>query len=230
MPADENRQHLFKFEWFVDPDGYTLDDHDYTIVANGKTLRSYRPFIDTPSIHRVMASLPTTEKGAIDFANQFGLLGWGFAFWGTPYEEREETDLTIKEQGYEEFDHFEITSDLTKRLAFLIDEKPRRWRSDVVDEINRAEMGLTLVMTNEADRPSYSFAPQSLRDYIILMFAEEVTERRSVKKCKQCGNWFLVGPSPRGAAARGGVRLRRSDSETCSDRCRVQFNRKKKKK
>ena len=108
MPADENHQHLFKFEWFVDPDGYTLDDHDHTIVANSKTLRSFRPFIDTPLIHRVMASLPATEKGAIDFANQFGLLGQGLG------------DLIFKE-GYERFDHFEETSDLTKRLACLID-------------------------------------------------------------------------------------------------------------
>ena len=66
-------------------------------------------------------------------------------------------------------------------------------------------------------RPQPQIIPSTLLGAMYIQVLDELTNALKFKRCKQCPNWFSYGPGTG----------RRETKEFCSNRCRVAWNREK---
>jgi hypothetical protein len=202
---------LLRFRWGVDVDGYFIEDQE--IFAKGGAFREYLPLHETPTLHRILSDTPATNEGALEFVTRYGLFGL------TP-------DFDDRHFRQELHEFFRI-QDEVRRFVSALDGVSNESLSKAMERFNESDYSCDIMMelTQTINGPEYYFMPTTLAAAIAFLWSEEVTKGRRYNKCIVCGKWFPVGPSPRNMSAEGGIRLRRSDSETCSNACKVQRRR-----
>ncbi len=215
----------FHFTWQVDQLGYDLVEHPearpgksiltgkipgWHLVRKGGPLREYWPLEDHPALFRQFADLSTEPEGFQEFANQYGLLGW------SPFVERpvESEDCNLWREHVQSF----------RGGIALIDSGQRSEAIRGLNAVRNPWMSIWIDGGADLKRTVLRIVPLTLIGAMRLQFAGEITEGTEFRKCRACPTWFLVGPGPRNtlSPARGTRR-----KIFCSDRCRVAWNRQK---
>jgi transposase-like protein len=75
-----------------------------------------------------------------------------------------------------------------------------------------------VLLDQETGRQGLYVNPKNLLGALWVQLAESIDKGQSSKRCSECGEWMLLAPG-----------TSRSDREFCSDRCRVNAFRKRKK-
>jgi hypothetical protein len=75
-----------------------------------------------------------------------------------------------------------------------------------------------VLLDEETGRQGLYVNPKNLLGALWIQFSESIDSSTSSKRCAECGDWMLLAPG-----------TSRSDREFCSDRCRVNAYRKRKK-
>ena len=206
---------LYEFQWPVDQDGYFLDHVDDDrpkgggvltagltgdfIRRRGGPLRYYRPMEAHPGLWRRFAETCISVEGVLSFVNDFGLLAASGKAEGHDYERPER----ILE-----------TATLIRHIAAELDSGERR--SAVALFSLHAKPQLTAGIRRDERKEIYEFKliPRTLRGALLLQAGEAITGNRRFRRCKNCSEWFVLGP--------GGHTARR---QFCRDRCRVAWAR-----
>ncbi len=219
---------LFHFDWYVDQHGYeevvyergvergaerraalSAKEGKY-IRGKGGPLRAYRPLEDFPGLHRRFAELPMDTPAILEFVHMFGLLG----------SSSSESWLGEEDLSYW---HGSITSMRHMVHALDVGERDRNeaceWFNIHMNAVppHRPQVSVW-IKYGPGLRAQSRMVPSTLLGAMYLQMLDELTGRPSFKKCKWCPNWFSYG---RGTG-------RRETKEFCSDRCRVAWNREKK--
>ena len=210
---------LFHFDWQVDQHGYeevvyernAHEPHSTLLTAGpegayirgkGGPLRAYRPLEDFPGLHRRFAELPNDTLSILEFAHMFGLLGVGF----------EEPWL-----GEEDLPFWHRAIKGMSRLVHVIDAGDGDAASALFNRSVRPRVTVRIEI-EPGRRPEPKITPATLLGAMYIQVLDELTNALSFKKCKWCPNWFSYGPGTG----------RRETKEFCSNRCRVAWNREKK--
>ncbi len=227
---------LFRFTWQVDQLGYDLKYRHrepepgrralilgeivgWHLVRKGGPLREYWPLDDHPGLFRQFANLPedlspedqsTEPKDLLAFANEFGLLGYMSGTFTSKSEPPDSEDLHSW-QGY--IHSFRLMVD-------AIEDGREQAACDAFDTDIRPRMTVRVEPGPFGSRrPSLHVTPLTLVGALWLQVAGQLTQGLEFRKCKQCPTHFPVGT---------GTRFRMTKI-FCSDRCRVAWNRQKKK-
>ena len=224
--AKRSPEGLFHFTWQVDQLGYDLkyepamsgktsmtsEIPGWHLVRKGGPLREYWPLDDHPGLFRQFANLPedlsTEPKDLLAFANKFGLLGFGLLRFMPRGEPPDSEDL----KGWRDYIHsFRTMVDAIdgKREKEACEAFNAHIRPRMTVRIERDPFGSSL--------PRLHSTPLTLVGALWLQVAGQLTEGLTFRKCKQCPIHFPVG---------SGTRFR-TTKIFCSDRCRVAWNRQK---
>lgn len=233
--ASYPHENLFRFEWARDKHGYEIGEaarsptfQELEIRPKGGPLEFYRPLEQHPGLFRRFANIkpvmkthhPTGREYAeshdtdeiLAFANEFGLLNFF-----SPHPD--EDDLV------EFLDNWSIHIGAMSEMVTLLDADQNH---DAAEEFNSwaddddggtyflAKVKLT--PSKKSKRIYMNVSPVSLLSCMLLQLAEEITNNITYKKCKFCPNWFPFGPGT------GHKRIKKF----CSTRCRVAWNRQRK--
>ena len=208
---------LFKFQWKVDQDGYTIEvrhrdfygrqgDWEY-VVPRGTRWRYYRPLEDAGLWLRV-AETCRTREGVLQFVGEFGLLH----DTATPVE------------------HFQIVAERLWTISQHLRDGDRRSAAELFNDY-RDPFALPMMYETiiwSAEGPELAVVPRQLEDALKHQAADAITSTKEwqFRPCRNagCPNWFRVGP--RAANETGTTFTARR--EFCSDRCRVAWSRRNK--
>jgi hypothetical protein len=219
------------YEYVPDPSGAPG-----RIVRRGSTLEPINPLEFHESLYLHFAKLDLDAEAHVGFISKFGPLTH---HGNTPGIGE---DLLILQEMQTSLDHWlnEAGADpanLTKgRWVGMSQNKINAWVADTVElkkkrgleadafyDQDQSHM-LSSVATLQAEvglappdgRPILSLRPDTLWDGLKLQFYQAVCSGAQLRTCGWCGNWFEVGGSHK-----------RSISEYCSDKCRLQAHRHK---
>ena len=132
----------------------------------------------------------------------FGLLGSGFSEPGL---------------GEEDLANWRASIASMERLVDVIDAGRRDEACELFNKHVRPRLSAR-IEHEPGRRPQPQMIPFSLEGTMYIQLLDELTNTLSFKKCKWCPNWFSYGPGTG----------RRESKEFCFDRCRVAWNREKK--
>lgn len=145
------------------------------------------------------SELDGSEEACLEFARSWGLLR------STKPSEAEFLDDWRREIRQMQMD-----------IAFLADgEKPRKPGS--ADAWRMTNLDVLLVPQQSVDdgkRFTMHFQPRNLFEAMRLQIARSVSGGGSIRRCKQCGEWFETGASE----------SRRSIAVFCSEKCKNRFH------
>ena len=145
--------------------------------------------------------MPTDTPAILEFIHMFGLLGSGFSEPGLGEEDLSNWHSSITSMG---------------RLVYEIDVGRRDEACELFNK--HVHPRLSVRIEHEPGRhPQPQMAPFSLEGAMYIQLLDELTTALTFKRCKQCPNWFSYGTGTG----------RRETKEFCSDRCRVAWNREK---
>ncbi len=197
---------LFEFVWSVCRDGYRYEERNVeegiipVVVKNSARFRNYRPLVEFPGLFRRLAHVPTEPGPIVEFANEFGLL------W--------------QESG--DFDDYQFFVRSIFEMSYVVDAIDRGRHQDAQHIFNTPHFRPTFSIRLYAlsgPRSQMKIQPLSLMAALWKQVAEEISTGTNFKKCKFCPMWFSYGPGTG----------RKNTKVFCSDRCRVAWNRQKKK-
>jgi len=250
----------FLFWWPVDQEGYKIErkprlrgllaivgdepaEEDSWIRAVGGPPRYYRP-LDEDGLWLKFGKTCTTIDGVLQFANQYGLLGFSgfarpgeFSMFGLFGEETASDFATPRtalevgtgfvQSGAIIVDEFFRTAALLEQVAARLGNRDRegaaslfRWRAP--------KMSVVVVPAAKGRAAfAWKFVPNSLGDALLYQAAEAVVADRKYRRCRneECTNWFRLGPHN----SKHGPMTITERREFCSDRCRVAYARRQKK-
>lgn len=225
-------EELFRFSWYVDQHGYKLEFQEdepgktsltakipgWRLARKGGPLREYWPLDEHPGLFRRFANLPEDlspedlspePKALLEFANEFGLLGtWAISTGQMPDSE----DLIGWRDDIRSF----------RAMVGAIDDGRVREACEAFRGNTGPRMTVRIEHAPFGGRyPSLHVAPLTLVGALWLQVAGQLTQGLKFRKCKhkQCPTHFPVGARTRF----------RKTKVFCSDRCRVAWNRQKKK-
>jgi len=213
---------LFHFDWYVDQHGYEVipierdllfaepvtsiseGRHGEFIRGKGGPLRAYRPLEEFSGLHRTFAELQADTPSILEFVHMYGLLGVGFSEPGLGEE-----DLGLW--------HRSIAS--MRNLVQVIDADQRGYACELFNK--HVHPRVTARIEHEPGRHTRpQMIPFNLEGALYIQVLDELTRAIKFRRCKVCPNWFSYGPGTG----------RRETKEFCSARCRVVWNREKKRK
>ena len=187
---------LFWFEWERCLDGYQIlaIDKEKVVMPKSRRREIYRPLdlgTENWAPFHIFADMPHTQDGVLSFANSYGLLF---------------RDL---ENGYGEFTGYSST------MRYAV----KHWQKGDMDELVSFfqssagqwanQISVTLVKSNESDRPDLRIVPRDLLHALWLQFAEVISTGLKTKHCQWCRKAFPYGPGSR----------HRSTAIFCSSKC-----------
>ncbi len=198
---------LFQIEWQVDQDGYELDkrpqdDGDIITVIQrkGGPFRGYRLDLEEKDagLFRQFGSLDRTPEAVVEFATEYGFLR-------TEFRDQE----PVKE--------WLIAIGQMYALVAALDEGRHE---DFWALFNDGQIRPRFFAWIEPNRVVYKkskfkLVPESLAAVMWLQLADCSTKGTTFKQCVFCPRWFPVGPGTG----------RKPTKKSCSNRCRVAWNR-----
>ena len=215
---------IFCFEWSIDQHGYeiVIVDKDppaierpafedpriagaWVLRRKGGPLRMYRPAEEAPGLARQFGLLPRKPQALLDFANEFGLLGFrGPEHLGEPaWEERAQLwysnilSLGLIVRYIDSGDEQAVASAFTKYVV--------------------PAMTVRLETTVKGP-PLLKVVALDLLSEMWLQLAREISNETKFRKCLWCPKWFPYGPGT-------GHKITK---HFCGDTCRQAWNRQKK--
>jgi hypothetical protein len=205
---------LVEFKWARDNEGHEFeaDTHVGALRMRSAKLNWFDPMC-FPSLFKEFASLKETPEACIEFANRYGLL-CSPSVSARADRARSNILATPNEKVAESFSvwYFAI-----QKLRNLVEAREAGRLEEVLvkDWYDPRAFDAYLKIDPNDGEVKLCLKPQTLEDAIVLQFYQSVISSTDHKLCKnsRCNKWFRVG-----------VGYRRRGSETCSDRCRYEFN------
>lgn len=215
------------FEWRVDKRGYepvsagkdqptrekeVLKEPEigggWALRRRGGSLRKSYPLEAESGLARRFACLSRKPKEILDFADEFGFLGFG------RLEHPDELDWEEEVQWW----HTHIQG--MRYIVEGIDAGARLKMTSIFnDYVGRDKPSMTVrIETGEGKLPSQKVVPINLLSAMWLQIADELTGTDNFRQCRQCPRWFAYGPGTR----------HRETKRFCSARCRMAWHRHKK--
>jgi hypothetical protein len=202
------------------------------IQRRGGKMERYTP---PKNLCHILRNWSDTEEGAIEFANQYGLLGYGY--WQLTDAPENQTKNENQKSKTLNPDREPINGfvRLQRFMSYVLDQVDEALETEHHSTIEGTRDPSSLVerMSSMADFinkwvfPSFSlrlvrvemgknvnhqtcFVPNTLADFIEASLIEEVAAALTIRYCLICGDPFVIGKN------RG-----RSHKKTCSNKCRV---------
>ena len=212
---------IFQFQWAVDRSGYELVHDPGAPLTDGEgfaspdsrpethelrpisgKFRTYDPREEALNLHRELAYIPADPEALRSFTNKYGVVT-GNDFAASEQACSVRAALTLKEN-----------------LRSVLD-KHDQGKNAIAAYYTLAEPTATfLIDPTNPNRPKMAVVPLSLQSFIWLRVVEDITGGIQWTKCKRdaCLEHFSIGKLE-------GTKRR----QFCSDKCRVYWNREKKK-
>lgn len=170
------------------------------IAPTGKQFRAKSPLRHRPTLYLDFAALDEKSVDAcIEFANEHGLLTAGSDPIGESYT-------------------------LWQGQIVGMRRKIRQWQIDIItlaagekDEIAVGELTVVLSPSPPDEHLEMRVRPKHLLGAMELQLAASVAAGRELRACKQCGQFFEIGPG-----------AKRGHAEFCSSKHQIDFNNAKK--
>ncbi len=215
---------LRHFAWSIDQDGYQpisaevlplgvespiLKDPPvgggWCIRRKGGPLKEYWPLEAEPGLARRFAYLSREPQEILDFANEFGFLGFG---------RLEHPDELAWE---EPVSWWRTHIQGVRHVVEGIDAGAKYEMASIFnDYVGRDKLSMIFqIETGEGKLPSLKMAPTNLLSAMWFQIAEELTGSINIRQCERCPRWFRYGSGTQ----------HRKTKRFCSDRCRKASNR-----
>lgn len=207
---------LFEFQWYKDPKGYRIETEGRGTAARllsgaGKIVRNsdenpifYNAYEHALGLHRQFAALEKSEGAALDFVTRYGFL-----------EEGDEVCDTKEEALVSFFSHLQKVKDAVDAIN-LYKSKPAE-AAFLYNGFSFPDVSMRFNLSRP-NVPILQAIPKSLISYIWLCLADEITEGRNYKYCRNCSVSFSVG---KGTG-------RTSKAEYCEEKCKKAWHKKQK--
>lgn len=209
----------FVFEWYVDTDGYEIeeippgrgrvshilyDEPPLWLRRKGGAMKPYRPLEEAPGLFLEFSQLRPEPEAFLEFANKYGFLGTtlGTANW----------------EGPESLDAWSSAHTNVASFVQMIDDTLRLGHEPWIHApaFNERFAPLATVrLTYHRGKVRRQVVPRSLLSAIILQLMSQVETGIKFRQCRHCGTWFPYGHGT----------PNRRNKEYCSGRCKVAWHR-----
>lgn len=210
------RPDLFCFDWYVDERGYepvsaaeappgvekaVLSDPPsgggWCLRRRGGALRAYSVLDDLSGLARRFAHLPREPEAILEFASEYGFLGYG------------QTEHPDNPAWEEEVLWWHTHIQGMRHVVEGIDAGQRHSMAKIFNGYVEPRMTVR-IEAGQGGRPALYATPTNLLGQMWLQIAREITNERKFRKCVWCPAWFPYG---RGTG-------HKKTKLFCSDRCR----------
>lgn len=232
---------LFHFEWWRCKDGYELQlfkddsptdyesemarrkfwgkspvepfDEEFPVIQpKGGPGENYRPHVEYPGLFRRFANLGNTPEEVLAFVNQFGFPSSSQYVRQMMPADSWSATIQVMKLAVDSLDQGD-----RRGAAQIFNNVPSNFQMSGQEHLIRG-MQLRIDASPKTQRFGLNVRPADLLSAMYLQLANEITNGINYKKCKYCPNWFPYGPGTG----------HKQTKEFCSTRCRVGWNRQKK--
>jgi hypothetical protein len=158
---------LFRLEWPVHKDGYTIKGKTKQILPVGKDVVMYNPLEHSGLFHD-FAAVPQTEAGILEFANKYGLL-------------RDTTNYV---------EQWVMWNKLMNAFIKSIHSKNHNKQA-----LENVEKLMQVWPRFDPDTLNIQFWPDSLLAAMFLQLGLAVSGDKTFRQCVWCGSTFEITPS-----------------------------------
>ena len=188
-----------------------FDEEFPVIQSKGGPGENYRPHEEYPGLFRRFANLGNTPDEILAFVNQFGF-----------------PSISQYVRPMMTADSWSATIPVMKSILRSLDRGDRHEAAQIFNRMRSyffpgqehlmSGMQLRIDASPKTQRFGLNVQPKDLLSAMYLQLANEITNGIKYKQCKFCPNWFPYGPGTG----------HKHTKEFCSTRCRVAWNRQKK--